>query len=270
MRTSWLGAACVAVWLSLPSAAQSVPQLFEKGIYAQETAGDLDSAIRIYRQITASAAEFRKYAAQAQYRLAQCLLDKGAKEEAGKAFEVLLRDYPGETALAARAHESMGELSGFVGRDYQEARLGISFTLPPNWNVDNVGYWDQNALEGTVYLRTPCCTPPPSQPAVWAKSVKTAPQDILPHLRESPRLKAAHRTGNWTVRPESIRERLIGGAHTVSCVADFNMNGARMAEYLVWVDTEDTRALFFAKVPAGELESHLPEYDKFVDTIRLR
>ena len=57
--------------------AQPASQLLERGIYAQQVAGDLDGAIKIYRQIVASNPPQREYAAQAQYLLVQALLQKG-------------------------------------------------------------------------------------------------------------------------------------------------------------------------------------------------
>ena len=59
---------------------QSVAELLEKGIYTQETIGNLDGAIQIYRQILKSAPKQREYAAQAQYRLTECLLGKGGPQ----------------------------------------------------------------------------------------------------------------------------------------------------------------------------------------------
>ena len=48
----------------------------QKAIYTQETTGDVDSAIQMYRRILAAAPP-RQLAAQAQFRLAQALLQKG-------------------------------------------------------------------------------------------------------------------------------------------------------------------------------------------------
>ena len=93
------------VLMGLPAEGQSTAELLQKGIYTQETVGDLDGAIKIYRQIINSASQSRTYAAQAQYRLAQCLLKKGENDEAVKAFEKLMQDYPEEKELVAKARE---------------------------------------------------------------------------------------------------------------------------------------------------------------------
>lgn len=108
MRTKYLAAAILAAsLLGRPAAGQSIADLLQKGIYNQETAGDLDAAIQIYRQVVASGTEARNYAAQAQFRLGVCLLKKGDNAAAVKAFEQLLADYPEQKELAAKAREYM-------------------------------------------------------------------------------------------------------------------------------------------------------------------
>src|ERR1022692_722854 len=73
--------------------AQTAAELMQKGIYTQETAGDLDGAMSIYRQILNSGSSPRDLAAQAEYRLAQCLLQKGDLGNAAKEFDNLARNY---------------------------------------------------------------------------------------------------------------------------------------------------------------------------------
>ena len=56
--------------LASSASAQPASDLLQSGIYHQDTLGDLDAAIRIYRQILSSGAGVRLYTAQAQYRRA--------------------------------------------------------------------------------------------------------------------------------------------------------------------------------------------------------
>ena len=72
---------------------QTASELMQKGIYTQETAGDLDGAISIYREIVNSGSSPRDIAAQAQYRMAQSLLQKGDLANASQEFEALARNY---------------------------------------------------------------------------------------------------------------------------------------------------------------------------------
>src|SRR4051794_27718927 len=67
-------------------------ELLEKGIYAEETKGDIDAAITLYQQLLNEAKANQRVAAQAQFRLAQCLLKKNRAAEATAAFERLISE----------------------------------------------------------------------------------------------------------------------------------------------------------------------------------
>src|ERR1022692_4852788 len=88
----------------------------QKGIYTQETAGDLDGAIAIYRQIVSSGNSPRDLAAQAQYRLAQTLLQKGDLPNAAQEFEKLARNYADYGKLiSSMASTAQGKTFFFPG-----------------------------------------------------------------------------------------------------------------------------------------------------------
>ncbi|HEV2962060.1 MAG TPA: tetratricopeptide repeat protein [Candidatus Angelobacter sp.] len=125
----------LAALMVLPVAGQSIADLLQKGIYTQETVGDLDAAIKIYRQIVNSASQSRTYAAQAQYRLAQCLLKKGDKAEAAKAFEKLVQDFSEEKELVAKAREQMTSDTKLLPIPWGESELSEFQIKLPNGNV---------------------------------------------------------------------------------------------------------------------------------------
>jgi Protein of unknown function (DUF3108)/Tetratricopeptide repeat len=103
---AFLLAAVVAIHPSTARAASESPsELLEKGIYNQETKGDLDSAIAIYQQLIAEANANQSLAAEAQFRLGQCYLKKSRSAEATAAFEKLIHDFPNEKGLVAKARE---------------------------------------------------------------------------------------------------------------------------------------------------------------------
>jgi tetratricopeptide (TPR) repeat protein len=76
-------------------------ELLQKGIYAQETAGDLDGAVKIYRQIVDSHPVQQEIAAQAQYRLGLTLLQKGDAALASQEIQRLAWDFPNYKELIA-------------------------------------------------------------------------------------------------------------------------------------------------------------------------
>ena len=98
-----------AVCSALPLGEQTAAEELQKGIFTQETAGDPDGAIDIYRQIVNTGSTPREIAAQAQYRLGEALLEKGDLSDAAAEFDKLSRSYPdygsmiGNLATSARA-----------------------------------------------------------------------------------------------------------------------------------------------------------------------
>lgn len=149
MIAKWFvtGALAASV-LTCRGVAQSPAELLEKGIYTQETVGDLDRAIEVYRQIVPSSPAARTYAAHAQYRLAQCLLQKGAKIEAAREFKKVIEVYPEEKELVEKARESLLPLAAlYLEADYYDPVLGLSFTSP-EWPVSQVERRD----DGSVYI----------------------------------------------------------------------------------------------------------------------
>jgi hypothetical protein len=93
MRNNRIALIVAAGVLAIPLYAQTAGELLQKGIYSQETAGDLDGAISVYRQIVNSGSSPRDIAAQAQYRLAQSLLQKGDLTNGAQEFSNLARNY---------------------------------------------------------------------------------------------------------------------------------------------------------------------------------
>ncbi len=94
--------------IGFASAGESPSDMLEKGIYTEETVGDLDAAIKIYDKIIGEAKANRKFVAQAQFRRGQCLLKQGKKKEAQKAFEELVnqfKDFPDQKELVAKARK---------------------------------------------------------------------------------------------------------------------------------------------------------------------
>src|SRR5687767_8457733 len=100
-------AALIAVFAAVlagmvpPAQAQAPGELLEKGIYAEETQGDLAAAIKIYERIAATVNAERGTVAQALFRLGMCYLKSGRKDEASAAFQKLAKEYPEQKTLLA-------------------------------------------------------------------------------------------------------------------------------------------------------------------------
>src|SRR5262245_46487349 len=76
---------------SLP--AQTPSDLLQKGIYTQDTVGDVDGALTIFRQVLTAPTSQRRYAAHAQARIVRCFIQKGDMASATEQFNLLARRY---------------------------------------------------------------------------------------------------------------------------------------------------------------------------------
>jgi hypothetical protein len=158
MRTKYMAAAAIAALLFLsPGRAQSTADLLQKGIHAQETLGDVDGAIQIFRQVAASASN-KLLAAQAQYQLVVCMLQKGDRSAAAQELQLLARNFPEDADLISKARklapggtETLPEPWGEseveqlnVKRDGQSTGEYLVYSVDhnhpdprPNWNPAN-------------------------------------------------------------------------------------------------------------------------------------
>ncbi|MGA3019588.1 MAG: tetratricopeptide repeat protein [Bryobacteraceae bacterium] len=106
MTIRYLATALVATLLwGIPASAQSAADLLQKGIYAQETMGDLDGAIKSYRQVLTSYPSNKQIAAQAQYQLVLCMVQKGDRAAAAREFDALARNYPDQIDIIVKARK---------------------------------------------------------------------------------------------------------------------------------------------------------------------
>jgi carboxyl-terminal processing protease len=88
----------------------SAAELLEKGIYLEETKGDLLAASEVYKQIADDPTALRSLAAQAQLRLGMCELKLGNKPKAISALERLTQEFPDKDQLLALVDNQMPAL----------------------------------------------------------------------------------------------------------------------------------------------------------------
>lgn len=93
-----------ALWGAAPS------ELLERGIYLEETKGELKAAADVYRQIAEDVNATRDLVAQAQLRLGLCQLKLGDKPRAISALERLTSEFPDKDQLLAILGGSMPQL----------------------------------------------------------------------------------------------------------------------------------------------------------------
>src|SRR6266850_4812544 len=98
----------------------SFSELLEKGIYTEETKGDLDAAIQVYQQIARDPAADRNVAAQAQLRLGLCYLKLGDKTKAVAALNRLTQDFPDKQKLLSIMERQMPLLLDEIIRQVEQ------------------------------------------------------------------------------------------------------------------------------------------------------
>jgi tetratricopeptide (TPR) repeat protein len=170
MKKTRIASLVVAASLSVITVnAQTAAEQMQKGIYTQETAGDLDGAIAIYRQIVNSGNSPRDIAAQAQYRLAQSLLQKGDLSNAAQEFEKLARSYADYgklvSSLATMARGTTSTLSAPGGRGGRGGASIADGNLTPEQRADELRALEalSRSLRSAVELRTEVDTSLPAE-----------------------------------------------------------------------------------------------------------
>lgn len=111
LRSFFISAA-VASLLQLTNAgaqalAQTPAELLQKGIYAEETVGDLDQAIQVYQSVVKKAEASRDAAATAQLRIGLCLQKQGKTDKATSAFQRVVDQYPDQKQIIAQAKQHL-------------------------------------------------------------------------------------------------------------------------------------------------------------------
>lgn len=230
----------------------------------------------MYRQILNSSPTDRKYAAIAQFRLAQSLLQKGNLQEAAGEFQTLANYPEYKVVIAAMAARAGGASRGSVisrgtyttttGQcgHYSHKATGVELTVPPGWSlVDRVS----NASDGgdMAVLRDANNS---NVVSVWMIAEAHPAAELAALLRHDLETKPARRTGieGWKIRPESIQMGGSGDHQFLEAIADFTVNGTKMVEYLVWARSPRSHVFFFGTAPAAPQGSFPNKFAQIIAT----
>jgi Tol biopolymer transport system component len=99
----------VSLLFSNLSRQETAKELFEKAVYLEETKGDLEKAIAAYDQIIKEFPDDRAIAAKAQLQIGICM-EKLGFEEAEKAFQKVVDNYPDQREAVKLAREKLSIL----------------------------------------------------------------------------------------------------------------------------------------------------------------
>jgi len=118
----------LATTLAIGAEGPSVSEVFEKAIYSEQTKGDLDGAMQLYQLVVTQAKTGQAIAAQAQYHIGACYYKKKDYAAANAAFEKLIKDYPDQKELVAKAQEYLAGAIALIPApwtDGEEMRLDL-------------------------------------------------------------------------------------------------------------------------------------------------
>jgi Tol biopolymer transport system component len=168
----------------IASAAQpkSASALLQEGLYAEETEGDLDAAIKVYERVLKDFPKDRPVAAKAQLHIGLCY-EKLGTAQARTAYESVVRDFADQSEIVAQARVRLaalggpGAAGGLVTRRVLTDASGVSGVLTADgkyirgidWDtgdvvqfevaggqrsrITNRGPWTGNALHNQVFSR---------------------------------------------------------------------------------------------------------------------
>jgi hypothetical protein len=172
-----------------------------------------------------------------------------------------MKFHPAAIALLA-ATAASAQIGTLEHSRYHHQATGVEFTLPAGWSLLKTtpsGNGDTVTLMDAVSKR---------EAAVWMRAEKHPTAQIQKLLLAALDAKAASRkdlTG-YQVRPDSIQPRVINGQQALSAVADYTRNGHPMVEYLTWIFSPKTHALFYGRAPAANLEAFRTRLDAIVNS----
>jgi hypothetical protein len=170
-----------------------------------------------------------------------------------------------------------------LSTDYLDREFRVSFRLPPGWRAFGATRWMDNGWEGgkpneqatTVVIRDPQSGALVSlYYRLFKKTQTMTPEQIDNVLWADVDDKVSQRRTkehfeDYRPRAKSYELREIGGQRALACVTDFIQDKQKMSEYLVWVRNEKSRAEFFMRVPADQLDDLRKQVEPIVQSIRL-
>src|SRR5436190_1130524 len=97
------------------SAADTVTEKLQRGLFEEEANHNLPAAIKEYQAIIAQSDEQRKVVATALFRLAECYRKLGQTNGAATQYQRLLRDYSDQEQLVQMAEKLSPPVAGKSG-----------------------------------------------------------------------------------------------------------------------------------------------------------
>jgi hypothetical protein len=158
--------------------------------------------------------------------------------------------------------------------EYHDQQSGVSFSLPPGWT-----WTGPRAMEDQESILT-LKEPETAQILLLYVKLLDTPEEVMPAQKMNRRLlkqaeaKVRQRISegyrNYRLRENSCVLKSINGRSALSWVDDYTVGGNHMVEYLTRVRSEKTNALFYARLPAEQLEDFQARVDPIIETLQIQ
>jgi Tol biopolymer transport system component len=233
MKTQGLVSSLLLLALAVSgSAAEPASGLLQKGIFAEETEGDLKTAIQIYEQIVEQTDQNRALAGQALYRLGLCQLKLGDNEHAATTWNKLLNEYTEQESLVALARKQMPpshrterrpqlkQLPLPSGWGFSVSRDGRYLSYHPELSCDLAVYeWPTGKTRTVATFKK-------GEPSACEEALISPQSDRIAYTVWGP--DARYRLFVSAIEAPAPRERLRGGTNESIDIMDWRPDGRRL------------------------------------------
>ena len=261
MKTKWtIRIVVLAAALSVPLTAQTLTEHLQKGIFAEETLGDLGEAARIYRQIIAAPAVPRAIAQEAERRLARLVAAQRATRQLATAQDSRQPEFRTEEDKRGSVEQ---------GR-YRHLSSGITFDLPTGWTASQT-YPSSDG--GDMVTLTEGATGRAIN--VWMIREETPAAQVAARVTGAAADKVRQRHSGYgipgmldprtyDIPQHSVHATAINGRQASVAVGQYLAGREPMNELMTWIYTAQSRIFFFSRVKVDDLPSLRPHFDQIV------
>lgn len=248
-------------------AAQTLAEQLQRGIYTEETLGNRDEAMRIYKQILAAPSLPAPIYAEAQRRLARLLLPAQRPPQ------------PPPVVMGTSVLPAMPDRGVVEGNRYRHPGTGIVFDVPPGWKAGPTGPSSDDGDGMTMTNGTHSIH-------VWMIREETPPDQVAARVAAAPARKIEQRRSGYAIPgmrdastyhiPDgAIFPMTLNGRHAMVAIAEYvgwepgSLHDMR--EYMAWIYTSQSRLFFHSRfrMTLPDLKTVAGAFDQLLHSVSI-